>query len=153
MWKNCSIHVAFSALGSLLFVVSAVGGAIYLYLGRFELPDKSEHFSKLVNKIRYRLNFTYTSVGFILFTIGVGLGFLRAKEVWHGYFKPDAKVIVSIIIWLYYLAFFAIITRLSLKNAPNKERVFSILSFVGAILILINFVIVNFYLTSLHHYL
>lgn len=153
MWKKCAVHTLFAFLGYLLFFVAAVGSGIYLYLGRLELPDKSDHFSQLVNKIRYRLNFVYTSVGFVLFTIGLGLGFLRAKAIWHSYFKPDAKVIFSILIWLYYLVFLIVVARLSLKKAANRGYVFSLLSFIGALLILINFVVINFFIPSLHHYL
>lgn len=153
MWKKCAVHALLASLGCLLFFVAAIGSGIYLYLGRLELPDKSSHFNQLVNKIRYRLNLAYTSVGFTLFTIGLGLGFLQAKAIWQSYFRPDAKVIFSILIWLYYLVFLIVVARLSLKKAANKGYIFSLLSFIGALLILINFVLINFFIPSLHHYL
>ena len=143
------IHVIFMLLAYSGFTIAFIASVMYLLLAR-EIQQKrlGFFFSRIPSlELLDRLNSTSATLGFGFATVGMFLGFWMGIELWGNPFPLDAKFISFVIIWFVYL--FHLIARIKLGWRGERS---AWLSVVGFFLVLLTFLVVSFFLTSMHAY-
>jgi len=143
------IHVIFMLLAYSGFTLAFIAGVMYLLLAR-EIHQKRLGFifSRIPSlELLDRLNSTSATLGFAFATVGMFLGFWMGLELWGNPFPLDAKFISFEIIWIVYL--FDLVARLKLGWRGQRS---AWLSVIGFFLVLLTFLVVSFFLTTMHAY-
>ncbi|MCM8800858.1 MAG: c-type cytochrome biogenesis protein CcsB [Candidatus Omnitrophica bacterium] len=144
------IHGLLCFLSYSLFTISFIFAILYLLQERelkykrigiffFQLPSL-----ELLDRISYKT----ILFGFLFLTLGIFSGSIWAKEVWGNYWRQDPKLILSLIMWLFYL--FYLCTRLFL-GWQAEERAY--LSLGGFLITLFTYLGTDYFLKGLHSYL
>jgi len=143
------IHVVFMLLAYSGFTIAFIASVMYLLLAR-EIHQKrlGFFFSRIPSlELLDRLNSSAATLGFTFATVGMFLGFWMGIELWGNSFPLDAKFISFVIIWFVYL--FHLIARLKLGWRGERS---AWLSVIGFFFVLLTFLVVSFYLTTMHAY-
>ena len=126
-------HTTLTVLGIVFFTLAFVVGIIYLLQERLL---KSRPLSVLYYKLPSldlldRLNQNSIFLGFPLLTLGMMSGILLNKFVENVYFTWDPKQILTLVIWLFYLAMLH--GRITVGWRAKKAAYLAIIGFVGVI--------------------
>ncbi|MHB0977434.1 MAG: cytochrome c biogenesis protein CcsA [Candidatus Aquicultorales bacterium] len=152
-WGGCFTHAILGLLSYVLFIVAAVGGGTYLFVEWYKPLHELEDFREEMQDVRLKANLMYLGIGIAFFAAAIVLGAMRAKVDWGSYWSFEAKETASAIMLFYYVVaagFMAAETQL-----PGKHygKIGSVLVIAGVPLILINGLVINFFVSSLHRYL
>ncbi|NIA30778.1 MAG: hypothetical protein GWP06_12810 [Actinobacteria bacterium] len=143
------IHVVFMLLAYSGFTIAFIASVMYLLLAR-EIHQKrlGFFFSRIPSlELLDHLNSTSATLGFGFATVGMFLGFWMGIELWGNPFPLDAKFISFVIIWIVYL--FHLVARIKLGWRGERS---AWLSVVGFFFVLMTFLVVSLFLTTMHAY-
>jgi len=143
------IHVAFMLLAYSGFTLAFIASVMYLLLARDIHQKRLGFFFSRIPSLELldRLNSSAATLGFAFATVGMCLGFWMGIELWGNAFPLDAKFISFVIIWFVYL--FHLIARIKLGWRGERS---AWLSIVGFFFVLVTFLVVSFFLTTMHAY-
>lgn len=147
--KTCSVHLMFIIIGYVLFLASAVGSAVYLFLRRFRWTSKLEELRLAVLSTRDTLDRVYLAAGFAFITVAFTIGFYQAGKLWGSIWSWDAKEISSVFVWSYYGGINLVSWRL--PRGEHKAMIIALLSVLGVLLLGLNY-LVQFLFPSLHRF-
>jgi ABC-type transport system involved in cytochrome c biogenesis permease subunit len=129
------IHVMTCFLGYAAFVVASIAGILFLLKRRGSEADAH-------GDMLYRS----TTVGFIIFTLGIVTGSVWAYAAWGRYWGWDPKETWALITWLIYAG----VLHMRIREGGVTRRV-AILALIGLVSVLFTYFGVN-YLPGLHAY-
>lgn len=152
-WQTCFIHALLGILSYIFLGIAAVGSGIYLVLGRFQLPDGAKEYRLILEETRLKINQTYLYLGFAILSLAFIVGVFQASVLWKNPWVSDPKTIATAIIWLYYLVAILIFLRLNRRKDERRGTITSVLALCGLLLIILAFILVQFVLSSAHHYI
>jgi cytochrome c-type biogenesis protein CcsB len=135
------IHVAITMLGYAAFLVSFIGGTVYLI--KFRRPAVVSEVETALDLLLYRAS----ALGFWLLTLGIITGSIWANSAWGSYWSWDPKETWALITWLFYAG--AIHFR---RMRGWRGRPFAWLMVAGFAIVLFTYFGVNYLLTGLHSY-
>lgn len=148
-YKTCSFHLMFIVVGYVLFLASAVGGAVYLVMRRFRWTSKLEELRIAVLSTRDTLDRVYLAAGFVFITFALAIGFYQAAKLWGSAWSWDPKKLSSVVVWLYYGGLNLVSWRL--PRGERKGFIIALLSVVGIVLLGLNY-LVQLIFPSLHRF-
>lgn len=99
--------------------------------------------SSVLETMSYRLNV----VGFVLWTFTLVFGAIWAERAWGRYWGWDVKEVWTFVIWVVYAGYIHARATRGWRGTPS-----AVLSIVGFITVLFNFIVVNVFFTGLHAY-
>ncbi len=99
--------------------------------------------STVLETMSYRLNV----VGFVLWTFTLVFGAIWAERAWGRYWGWDVKEVWTFVIWVVYAGYIHARATRGWRGTPS-----AVLSIVGFVTVLFNFVVVNVFFTGLHAY-
>jgi len=137
---------------SLAFIALALGaGLLFLYMHRkIKSKERLVGFQKdfPALSILDKINALCVTIGFPLYTIGIGAGFVWSASVWGKTFSGDPKEITSLLVWLGFAVLFH--QRLLRGWQGRKPALFVIGLFA---LCVFSIVVVNTFLSTHHAFL
>lgn len=151
--STCFIHSAAGFVAYVCFLAAGLGSGTYVLVQRYSALRQLENFRQTMQEFRGKLNLTYLAVGFILLTVSIVLGVLNAKSAWGAWWSWDAKELFSVFLWLYYGVTVVFGFLGAYRGSSRAAGVAAILALAGLVLLALNVVAVNFYLSSRHTYL
>lgn len=144
-----AVHVLVAFLGYSALVVGSMAGFMYLIQER-------QLRTKVFNVLYHRLpslealdswGYRLIALGHLLLTLTVALGSIWAQVAWGRYWGWDAKEAWSLLVWAVYGAY------LLLRLVPRwSGRRPAVLSLVGLVTLLINFLVINRAFSQLHDF-
>jgi len=141
------IHVIMVFIGEATLAMACGAGVLYLIQEHAIKSKKRGFFYSRLPSLEQLDSAGYTSivVGFTVFTVGLIVGLVYAKMVWHRFVGWDPKEIWSGISWLVYAAM--VHERIAVGWRGRRAAIMAIVSFA---LLLFSFLGVNFLLGG-HH--
>lgn len=153
MFKECSIHASLAFVSYALLLTSGIGSLVYLYLGRSSSLQSLPDFHRLAQDVRSKMNRFYIVSGWLLLTIAMVIGLFQSRKIWGNYLNFDAKILFTIVLWLYYLCGLLIIFYRGQKKPEKVGGWLASLGIWGMPLIVLNFLLSNFIFKGIHHFL
>jgi ABC-type uncharacterized transport system permease subunit len=144
------LHIPFFLLSYALFILAAAIGILYIALDH-QMKNKS--YLPLFDRFPPLMRMDYyihrcISFGFLLLTLGIVTGWLFAQQVRTMFSYMDAKVLSSVILWVYYIAYLHLRTRIGWIGKRS-----SYVAIMGCILIAVAYVSGNFLgMSKIHGY-
>ena len=147
-WFKIHVLAAFFAYAS--FALSFVGALLYLVQNReLKLKRVGTFYHKLPSlEILETVVYRTIILGFPLLTVALASGFIWTKEMFGVFWRWDPKFVLSTITWLTYLAMLYVHYISSFRG--RKVVMISIVAFC---FVLITFLGVNFFESSVHNFL
>ncbi|MCL4498645.1 MAG: cytochrome c biogenesis protein [Chloroflexi bacterium] len=152
-WASCPTHATVSILSYAAFMIAAVGGGAYLFVEWYEPLRQLENFREEMQSFRLKTNLIYMMVGVVFLGAGIALGAIRAKLLWGTYWSWEAKESTTLFVWAYYTITAGVLAAHFKFPEKNYAKIASALALGGIPLIILNGVVVNFFVSSLHRYL
>lgn len=142
------LHIPFFLLSYSLFILAAGIGVLYVALD-YQMKRKSylrlfDRFPPLVRMDHYIHR--CISLGFLLLTFGIATGWLFAQQVGTIFSYTDAKVLSSVVLWLYYVVYLHLRVRIGWIGKRT-----SYVAIAGCVLIVIAYLSGNFIGVSKFH--
>jgi ABC-type uncharacterized transport system permease subunit len=142
------LHIPFFLLSYALFILAAGIGILYIALD-YQMKNKS--YLRLFNRFPPLMqmdHYTYRciSFGFLFLTLGIATGWLFAQQVRSMFSYMDAKVLSSVVLWLYYIVYLHLRTRIGWIGKRTGY-----VAITGCVLIIIAYVSGNFLGVSKFH--
>ncbi|MCL5292725.1 MAG: cytochrome c biogenesis protein CcsA [Actinobacteria bacterium] len=152
-WGTCFTHATLSILSYVAFATAAVGGGTYLFVEWYKPLRELENFREEMQSFRLKTNLIYMSLGIIALGVGTVLGAIQAKAAWGSYWSWEAKQNTTIITWTYYLVAAGLLAAHFKFPDKHLAKISSALAIGGVPLILLNGLVINFFVSALHKYL
>lgn len=157
VWNNCIIHITLATASYLFWIIAAFSSAAYFVMryiwSNSDLDKKPLNDPSKAYWLQTRNNITsiYRYLGLILFSGALVAGYLKAVDYWGNFSLLNFKILLSIIIWLYYMVIPIAVFLLKRIKDKNPEITASMLTLAGTSLLFLNLVISNF--AKIHRYL
>lgn len=157
IWNKCIVHILLAVVCYFLWIIAALSGAVYL--ARYRISPVAGTHTGLSSQaafayrknIRYKLTILYLLLGLLFLTSSITAGYYKSQIYWKGSLLWDTKIVITVLVWLYYFIILAIIPIAKLRKFEKREQLVSVLAIVGALLPLLNILLNRF--SRLHHYL
>lgn len=140
------LHVTVAILSIALFAIAAVLAVAQL------AKDFGSESGRIVAQLPAaesleRLSYWFTAVGFVLWTFTLVAGAIWAEHAWGRPWGWDAKEVWTLVIWLVYAAY---LHARATRGWDGRKAAYLVLT--GFSLILLNYFVVNFLLSTKHGY-
>ncbi len=140
------LHVTVAILSIALFAIAAVLAVAQL------AKDFGSESGRIVAQLPAaesleRLSYRFTAVGFVLWTFTLVAGAIWAEHAWGRPWGWDAKEVWTLVIWLVYAAY---LHARATRGWDGRKAAYLVLT--GFSLILLNYFVVNFLLSTKHGY-
>lgn len=142
-------HVSLIFLGYCTFALAGLAGFLYLLQER-TLKSKQLtllNFDVPALDTLERLLASLVAWGYPCLTFGLLLGALWSRQVWGAYIVPDPKMLWAIATWIFYTAAF-----LGRWVGGWRGRRNAILTLVGFVAVLVNYVGITFIVQGIHRF-
>jgi heme exporter protein C len=126
--KILYVHPPLAYGAYLGFIITAIGGAIYLKNGREEFD---------------RLAIASAEVGVIFCTLMLVTGPIWARGTWGAWWSWDPRLTVTLLLWFVYLAY--LLLRSFSEGGARTARFGAIYGIVGVILIPLNYYVIDLF--------
>ncbi|MFT5697041.1 MAG: heme exporter protein C [Myxococcota bacterium] len=126
--KILYVHPPLAYGAYLGFVVTAVGGALYLWTSREDFD---------------RMAIAGTEVGVIFCTLMLITGPIWAKGTWGKWWSWDPRLTVTVLLWFIYLAY--MLLRSFSEGGTRTARFAAVYGIVGLVLIPLNYYIIEIF--------
>jgi heme exporter protein C len=126
--KILYVHPPLAYGAYLGFIVTAIGGALYLWTDREEFD---------------RLAIAGAEVGVIFCTLMLVTGPIWAKGTWGKWWSWDPRLTVTLLLWFIYLAY--MLLRSFSGSGARTARFAAVYGFVGVVLIPLNYYIIEIF--------
>ena len=146
-----ALHIGALFLSLAIIALALGAGLLFLYMHRkIKAKERLMGFQKdfPALSILDKINALCVMIGFPLYTIGIGTGFVWSGSVWGKTLSGDPKEIISLLIWLGFAMLFH--QRLLRGWQGRKPALFAIGLFA---LCLFSIVVVNMFLPTQHAFL
>ena len=143
-------HVILSVTGEAFFVLASCAGVMYLIQESFIKNKKVKSFSRLLPSLRDldKINHFCLLWGFPLLTMGILAGAIWARMVWGSHWQWDPKQVWTLLAWISY----AILLHQRLAIGWKGQKV-ALLSIGVFGFLLVSFIIVNLFFTTVHSFI
>jgi len=144
-----SVHAILSISGEALFALACCAGAMYLIQDGFIRHRRFTRLSKMLPPLNDLDRISHVSLlwGFPILTLGAIAGSVWARTVWGSHWSWDPKQVWTLMAWVLYA--FVLHQRLALGWSGRRAALLSL----GALcLLLVTFVGVNVFSTTVHRY-
>ena len=126
--KILYVHPPLAYGAYLGFVITAIGGSLYLWRGREEYD---------------RLAIAGAEVGVIFCTLMLVTGPIWAKGTWGRWWSWDPRLTLTLLIWFVYLAY--ILLRSFSEGGERTARFAAVYGLVGVLLIPLNYYVIDLF--------
>ena len=126
--KILYVHPPLAYGAYLGFVVTAIGGIVYLWRGREDFD---------------RLAVAGAEVGVIFCTLMLITGPIWARGTWGKWWSWDPRLTVTLLLWFIYLAY--MLLRSFSEGGPRTARFASVYGIVGIVLIPLNYYVIEIF--------
>jgi heme exporter protein C len=126
--KILYVHPPLAYGAYLGFILTAIGGAVYLWTDREDFD---------------RLAIAATEVGVIFCTLMLVTGPIWAKGTWGKWWSWDPRLTVTLLLWFIYLAY--MLLRSFSGSGPRTARFAAVYGIVGIVLIPLNYYIIEIF--------
>lgn len=150
--NSCSTHAILAIMSYVAFIAAAAGGGTYLFVEWYRPLKELENFRSEMQSVRLRTNLVYMGIGIAMLGLGLVTGSLRAEALWGSYWSWDAKQVVTVVVLVYYIVAAALLVAFYTYRNPRMAVISSALTIGGIPLLLLNGLIINFFVTALHKF-
>ena len=157
IWNKCIVHILLAVACYFLWLIAALSGAAYLVRYRHSqgadthTGSSSQAEFAYRKNIRYKLTVLYLLLGLLFLTSSITAGYYNSQIYWKSRLLWDTKIVLTVLIWLYYFIILAIVPITKLGEFKKREQLVSILAIIGALLPILNILLNRF--SRLHNYL
>ncbi|TDI83736.1 MAG: hypothetical protein E2O78_07560 [Caldithrix sp.] len=143
------VHVALMISAYAAFTISFITSVMYILLSREMQSKRLGIFFERLPSLQFFDNLSNhaVNIGLVIVTIGIGMGFYMAADVWEGKWALDPKLLAVVVSWGIYLVHF--LTRKSIGWQGKRAAIVSV---VGFNWLLFSFIIVTTFFSKIHNF-